>query len=111
MKGIEGGDDLKPAFVVTELARQLEQAFIGLDAAVAEEAFAGADEVDERLRQPALRLVVIEIRDVDNLARLLDQSLGDGRVRVAERTHSNAATQVEVTPARNVVEVAARAVA
>jgi len=46
---------------VTELPGEFEQAFVGFHAAVAEEAFARADQVDERLRQPALRLVVIEI--------------------------------------------------
>ena len=111
VEGIERGDDFEAAFVVAELAGQLEQALIGLDAAVAEEAFAGADEADQRLRQPALRLVVIEIRGVDELARLLDQRLGDGRVSVAERTDRDAAAQIQVTPARDVVEIAARPVA
>ena len=73
-------------------------------AAVAEEAFAGADEADQRLGQPSLRLVVVEIRDVDELARLLDQRLGDGGVRVAERGDGDAAAQIEVTPARDVVD-------
>ena len=108
VEGIERGDDLEPAFVVAELAGQLEQAFIRLDAAVAEEAFAGADEADQRLRQPALRFVVIEIRGMDELARLLDQGLGDGRMSVAERADRDAAAQIEVTPARDVIEIAAR---
>ena len=111
VEGVDGGDDFKPAFVVAELAGQLEQALVGLDAAVAEEAFAGADEADQRLRQPALRLVVVEIRGVDDLARLLDQRLGDGRVRVAQRTDRDAAAQIQVTPPGDVVEIAARAVA
>ena len=83
MKGIQSGDDLEPPFVVAELAGQFEQAFIGLDAAVAEEALAGADETDQRLRQPALRLVVIEIRGMNDFARLLDEGLGNRRVGVA----------------------------
>jgi len=64
-----------------------------------------------RLRQPALRLVVIEIRGVDKLAGLFDQRLGNGRVPVAERTDGNAAAQIQVAPASDVIEVAARAVA
>ena len=43
VEGVERGDDLEPALVVAELARELEQAFVGLAAAVAEKAFARAD--------------------------------------------------------------------
>ena len=57
-------------------------------------------QADQRLRQPALRLVVIKIRDVDELARLLDQRLGDGRMRMAQSVHGDAAAQIEVTLAR-----------
>ena len=46
-----------------------------------------------------------------SLARLLDQRLGDGRVRVAERADGDAAAQIQVAPPGHVVEVAARAVA
>ena len=111
VKGIEGGEDFEAAFVVAELAGELEQALVGLGAAVAEKAFAGADEIDQRLGQPPLRFVVVEIRNVDELARLLDQRLGDGRVRVAERGDGDAAAEIEVAPARHVEHVAAGAVA
>ena len=100
VEGIQRGDDFEPAFVVAELAGQLEQAFVGLGAAVAEEAFAGADQPHQRLGQPPLRLVVIEIGNVNQLPRLLDQRLGDLRVRVAQRRDRDAAAQVQVTPAR-----------
>ena len=83
MEGVDGGKNLEPALVVAELAGELEQALIGFDAAVAEEALAGADEADQRLRQPALRLVVIEIRGMNDFARLLDEGLGNRRVGVA----------------------------
>jgi hypothetical protein len=61
VKGVFGCDDFEPALIVAELAGQLEQAFVGLDTAVAEEAFSRANEPDERLPQPPLRLMVIEI--------------------------------------------------
>ena len=87
MEGIDRGDDFEPAFVMAEFARQFEQTFVRLRAAVAEENFArGQISFDDRLRQPALRLVVIEIRDVDELLRLLDERLGDLRIRMAERS-------------------------
>ena len=111
VEGVNRCNDFKAAIVVTELAGQLEQALIGLDAAIAEEAFARANEADKRLRQAALRLVIIEIGRVDELARLLDQCLGNGRVPVTQRTDSNAAAQIQVTTAGNVVKIAARSVA
>ena len=37
---IDRGEDLEPAFVMAELARELEQAFVRLGAAVAEKDFA-----------------------------------------------------------------------
>src|SRR5207249_10918640 len=36
MKRVESGDDLEPAVVVTELAGEFEETFVGLGAAVAE---------------------------------------------------------------------------
>ena len=40
MEGIGRGQNFKPAFVVAEFPRELEQAFVRLRAAVGEEAFA-----------------------------------------------------------------------
>src|SRR5205823_529363 len=84
MKRVEGGDYLKPALVVPEFARQLEQTFIGLHAAIAKETFARTDQAAEGLGQPPLGFVIIEIRSVDELARLLHQRLRDGRMRVTQ---------------------------
>ena len=111
VKGIQRCEDLEPAFLVAELAGELEQAFVGLAAAVAEKHLAGTDFVHQRLRQAALRLVIVEIRDVNQLARLLGQRFGDGRVRVPERGHRNAAAEVQVTLARHIKHPAPRAVA
>ena len=44
---------------------------------------------------------------MDELARLLDEGLGDGRMSVAERGDRDAGAQIEVTPARDVIEIAA----
>ena len=71
----------------------------------------GRDQIHEASRQPALRLVIIEIGNVDQLARLLDERLGDGRVRVAERGHRDAAAEIEIALAGDVKNVTARAVA
>ena len=111
MKGIEGGENLEPALIVSELARQLEQPFIGLAAAITEETFARPEQAYQRLGQPALLFVIIKVRHVNELARLLDQGLGDCRVRVAQRSDGDAAAQIEITLAGHVIDVAARAVA
>src|SRR5258706_11874017 len=56
-----GRNNLEAALVMTKLASQLEQTFIGFVAAVAEKNFAGANLFNQRLRETALRLVVIKI--------------------------------------------------
>src|SRR5205809_3007471 len=48
---------------------------------------------------------------MDKLARLLGQGLRDGRMRVAQRTDRDAAAQIQIPLARDVVEIAARTVA
>ena len=46
-----------------------------------------------------------------SFSRLLDERLGDGRVRVAETAHGDARAEIEVTLARDIKQVTARAVA
>ena len=111
VKGIRRRQNFKPAFVVAEFPRQLEQTFVGLRAAVGEKTFARADAFDDFRGQPALRLGEIQIGDVDQFSRLLDERLGDGRMRVAEAAHGDAAAEVEIAFARDIKNIAARAVA
>ena len=111
VKGIRRRQDFKPAFGVTELARELEQAFVGFRTAVGKKTFARADALDELGGEPALRLGEIQVRDVDEFFGLFDERLGDGRVRVAETAHGDARAEVEVTFARDIKQVTARAVA
>ena len=94
-----------------EFAREFEEPFVRLRAAVAEKHFAGRDEIHDGFSEASLRLVIIKIGDMHQLARLLNQRLGDGWMRVAERGHGDAAAEVEVTLARDVVNVTAGAVA
>jgi len=58
-----------------------------------------------------LRFGEIQVRDVDEFARLFGQGLGDGRVGVPERADGDAAAEVEVAFARDVEQITARAVA
>src|SRR5262249_37572577 len=104
---IDGRDDFETAFVVAEFPRQLEQAFVSLNAAVAEKYFARPDFANQRLRKFPLRPVIVKIRGMDELARLLNQRFGDGRGRVAERQHGDAAAEVQVALARHVPNLAA----
>ena len=110
MKGIRRRQNFKPAFVVAEFAGELEQAFVGFRAAVGKKAFARADALDEFGGQPALRFGEIQVRDVNQFARLLDERLGDGRMRVAETAHGDARAEIEVAFARDIKQIAARAV-
>ena len=61
VKGIQRGDDLVTPLIMAKLPRQLEQPLVRLRAAVAEETFARSDQIHQRLRQPALRRLVIQI--------------------------------------------------
>src|ERR1043166_1320242 len=96
---------------MAELARQFEKPFVGFRAAVAEEHLARPEQMYQRLGQSPLWLGVVEVRDMDELAGLLDQRPGDFRMRVAEATDRDAAAQVEVAASGNIVKVAARTVA
>ena len=110
VKGIRRRQDFKPALGVAEFPRDLEQPFVGLRAAVGKKTFTGANPFDQFGGQPALRLGEIQVRHMNQLAGLLDERLGDGRVRVAEATHGDAAAQVEIALARDVKNITARAV-
>jgi hypothetical protein len=57
---------------------------------------------DNALRQPALRLVIIEIGDVDELPRLLPDCVRHLGMRVAQRAHRNAAAEVETLAGQGV---------
>ena len=92
---------------MAKFSRELIQTFVGLGAAVAKKNFSRRDEIHDGLREPSLRFVIIKIRDMHQLARLLDERLGDGRMRVAKGRHRDAAAEVEITFARDVKNVTA----
>src|SRR5215204_7194944 len=96
---------------MTELARELEEAFVGLGAAVAEEHFARGQRLDDLLREPPLGFVIVKVGNVDDFPGLLDEGFGDLRIGVTETAHGNAAAEVEVTLASDVVNITAGAVA
>ena len=110
MKRVRGADDLESAFVVAEFARQLEKALVGFTAAVAEKTFARPEQAHQRLGQPPLRLMIIEVRDMNELAGLLDQRFGNRRVRMSQPADRNATAQVKITLAGHIVEITAGAV-
>ena len=111
VKRIRRRQNFKPAFIVAELAGEFEQAFVGLRAAVGKKAFARADALDQLGGEPALRFGEIQVRDVNEFFGLLDERLGDGRVRVAETAHGDARAEIEIALARDIKQIAARAVA
>src|SRR5205085_5420727 len=106
MEGVNGADDLEAAFLVSKLARQFEQAFVGFTATIAEKALARTNQACQRLGQAALWLMVVEVGRVNELARLFDQCLGNGRMRVAQRAHSDSAPQIQVAFTRHVINIA-----
>ena len=70
MKRIMRRNDFESPGIMSHLARELEQSFVRLRAAVAKKDAARRDKIDHALRQPALQFIIIEIRNVNELPRL-----------------------------------------
>jgi len=49
------GDDLEPSFLMAEFAGELEQTFVGLGTAIAEEDATGREVLDDLLGEAGLR--------------------------------------------------------
>jgi len=64
--------------------------------------FSSADAFYQFSRKPSLWFGEIQIRDVDQFFGLLDERVGDGRMRVAEAIHGDAAAEVKIAFACNV---------
>src|ERR1051326_9080768 len=94
-----------------KFASQLKKAFVGFDAAVAEETFARANQPHQRLGQAALRFVIIKIGSVNEFAGLLDQGFCYCGMRVTEGVNSDASAQIEIPFAGDVKDIAAGTVA
>ena len=90
-------EPLGTAVRLTVPARELDRAFVRLGARVGEEHPAAAAEQQVELRRhPRLHVVVVEVRDVQQRARLVGDRVGDLGVRVAERRDREPAEEVEV---------------
>ena len=87
----------RPAVALAVAARQLDRALVGLGARVAEEhAAAAAEQGVEPGGDLRLQVVVIEVRHVQQRARLVGDRVGDLGVRVAERRDREPGEEVEV---------------
>jgi hypothetical protein len=111
MKRIQSGDDFIAARIVTKAARQFVEPFIGLGAAIGEEAFARSDAAGYLLGQEPLPLVIVKIGGMDHPLGLSAQGLHDERVSMAQRAHGNAGSQVQIAPAIRIPDIAPLAVA
>ena len=108
MKGIVERDDdalLRAAGGVSGGAHQLQRAFDRFGAAVGEEGAIESRLLAELLRQQALILVVVEVREVNHLRRLVADDLHDPRMRVSERIHAQAGKKIKVALAIDVPQV------
>ena len=107
MKGIFGRQNFVAALVMAEFPREFEEALVGLAAAVAKENLARPEEADQLLGQEALRLLVIKIGNVRELARLLDQRGDDVGRGVAQSADGDAGAEVQVAFAVDVPDARA----
>src|SRR5215475_4058570 len=78
--------------------RQLDRSFNRFRPAVGEKCPAQSRELRQPLRQRPLKLVVIEIRNVNHLRRLIANRLYDPRMRMPERIHANPGNKIEILP-------------
>ena len=89
MESLLGDDDADAGAFLAGLALametgELQQAFVGLGAAVAEDDATGAATQRKSVGEFALRFVAVEVADVDELAGLLGDALHPVRVGVAD---------------------------
>src|SRR5690349_10324305 len=77
VKRIDGRENFKSPFIVAKFPRELEQSFVRLRATVAEKHLSRRNEGHDRFGQATLRLVIIEVGYMHQLARLLDERFGD----------------------------------
>ena len=108
VKGILEGEDFVAAGLVPEFPRKLDQPLIGLRSAIAEEYLAAPGELDEAPRKLGLRRGAVQIRGVNKSCGLFRHNLGDFRMRVPERAHSDTRTEVQILPASEIPDAAAR---
>jgi hypothetical protein len=106
-----GGDDLEGAISIlcAPLSGDLDRRLICLSARVAEEHARWERELDQPPGQLGLRLGEIQVRCMDQLARLCADGRGHLWMCMAKEIHGDAGHQVEVRLARVVVEQAALA--
>ena len=115
--GVEADDFVRGARGLAHLADfagELDGGFVGFGAGVADEDFGGGGHgargerlFDHELGEGAGPGVVVEVRGVDQGARLLGDELGHFGVAVAEGVDGYAGGEVEVFSVLNVPEVAA----
>src|SRR5271163_751164 len=84
--------------------RQLNSPLHRLSSAVRKEDAIQARQLAEAFRQQSLIFVVIEIRKMNDAARLLPNRLHDTRMSMSQRVHSQPGHKVEILLAFEVVE-------
>src|SRR4030095_16599343 len=106
MEAVVHGDDVEgaPAGAGAPLAGELDRAFVGLGAAVAEEHLPEARGVGEQARQTRHLRVVVGRAAADQPARLAGDRLYEHRRAVPEAIHGPALHEVEVGLALLVLE-------
>ncbi|MNN16118.1 hypothetical protein D3C81_1292470 [compost metagenome] len=98
VEAVDHRDDLvllRTMDVVGVAAGQLQRGLVGLGAGVGEEHALGEGGVDQLLRQAQGRLVGEHVGHVPDLVGLLGQRLDQRRMRVAQRVHRDAASEVD----------------
>jgi hypothetical protein len=87
-------ENSRPARSATEAPSEFDEALIGFSATVTKEDLPLAGDFDETAGEIRLGTCAVEIGGMNELACLPADRSGDLRVRVPERAHGNAGTEV-----------------
>ena len=110
MERAVGRQDFVASLVVSEFSGQFVKSFVCFRAAVAKKAASRRDQPNECFREQCLRFCEIKVRDMEELPRLLEQRVGDFRIRMTEGADRDAAAEIEVAFSGDIVNVAPFAV-
>ena len=107
VEGVPRADDLRFLRVeaVRVLACDLDRALVRLRARVAEERLVEARELDELRGRIGLRARVVEVRAMDHLARLMRDGIDERRIIMAEHVDGDAAEEIEVFLAVDIIRI------
>src|SRR3954468_23392842 len=108
VKRIDCRQNFETCLVMPKFARQFIQPLIRFSAAIAEKYFSRPNQLYNRFRQLPARPRVIQVRNMNELLRLLDQGFSDFGVGMTKNANGNAAAKIHIPPPPNIPKITPR---